>query len=136
MLVAKEFDGIRENESDVETIVNSALLNRELDSQVMKLKAYTNSDITSLCAMNVSLSALFHNISWLINIKDKLTPISEVFEVIRGERRGWDTMFYPASGHGIEQCYIRKGFKNSRAVNFYLLKLIVMPFVVPGVLKN
>lgn len=113
----KSLSELRENEGDVETIVNSALLNRELDPQVMKLKAYTNSDITSLCTMNVSLSALFHNISWLLNIKDKMTPISEVFEVVRGERRGWDTMFYPASGHGIEQCYIRKVLKNSRAVN-------------------
>lgn len=113
----KSLSELRENEANVETIVNSALLNRELDPQVMKLKAYTNSEITSLCAMNVSLSALFHNISWLLNIRDKLTPISEIFEVVRGERRGWDTMFYPAFGHGIEQCYIRKVLKNSRAVN-------------------
>lgn len=113
----KSLSELRENEANVETIVNSALLNRELDPQIMKLKAYTNSEITSLCAMNVSLSALFHNISWLLNIRDKLTPISEVFEVVRGERRGWDTMFYPASGHGIEQCYIRKVLKNSRTVN-------------------
>ena len=113
----KSLSELRENEGNVETIVNSALLNQELDPQVMKLKAYTNSDIISLCDMNVSLSALFHDISWLLDIQDKLTPISEVFEVVRGERRGWDTMFYPASGHAIEQCYIRKVLKNSRAVN-------------------
>ena len=113
----KSLSELGENEANRDTIVNSALLNRELDPQIMKLKTYTHSEITSLCEMNTSLSALFHNISWLLNIKDRLTPISKVFEVVRGERRGWDTMFYPASGHGIEQCYIRKVLKNSRAIN-------------------
>jgi len=113
----KSLSELRENEANRDTIVNSALLNRELDPQVMKLKPYTHSEIVNLCEMNISLSALFHNISWLLNIRDKLIPISEVFEVVRGERRGWDTMFYPAPGHGIEQCYIRKVLKNSRAVN-------------------
>ena len=67
--------------------------------------------------MNISLSALFHDVHWLLEIQDKLTPISTVFDVVRGERRGWDTMFYPAPGHGIEQCYIRKVLKNAKTVS-------------------
>lgn len=113
----KSLAELRKSESNVDMIVNSALLNRELDPRIMKLKTYTYSEIMMLCAMNISLSALFHNVSWLLNIRDKLVPIYEVFEVVRGERRGWDTMFYPAAGHGIEECYIRKVLKSSRSVN-------------------
>ncbi len=113
----KSLSELKENEADVDVLVNSSLLNRQLDPQVIKRMAYTHAEIASLCAMNVSLSALFHDISWLLSIRDRLIPISEVFEVVRGERRGWDTMFYPAAGHGIEPCYIRQVLKNSRNVN-------------------
>lgn len=101
----------------IEKLVNSALLNRELDSKVMSLKKYKKSEITSICEMNVSLSSLFHNITWLLEIRDKLIPIYDVFEVVRGERRGWDEMFYPEFGHNIEHSYIRKVLKNSRNIN-------------------
>ncbi len=112
----KDLNELKENKKSVETIVNSALLNQQLDPKVIKLKTYTNAEIVSLCAMNLSLSALFHNVSWLLDIADKLTPISNVLKVIRGERRGWDEMFYPATNHGIEQCYIKKVLKSSRAI--------------------
>lgn len=111
---------LRENQAYADAIVNSALLNRELDPQVMKLKQYTHLEILRLCEMNISLSALFHNVSWLINIRNKLVPIYEVFEVVRGERRGWDRMFYPTSGHGIEPCYIRRVLKSSRNVDYLI----------------
>lgn len=50
----------------------------------------------------------FHDIDWLLNVKDKIIPINKVYHVFRGSRRAWDallnsmfTMFYiEASGFG------------------------------------
>lgn len=109
----EELDSNRENE---DILVNSSILVRELNENVIKMKSYSHEQIKTLQDMNVSLSALFHDISWLIEIREKLRPIGEVFKVIRGERRGWDAMFYPEGGHGIETRYIRNVLKNSRSI--------------------
>ncbi|MDD5902270.1 MAG: hypothetical protein PUC58_02775 [Oscillospiraceae bacterium] len=50
----------------------------------------------------------FHDIDWLLNVKDKIIPINKVYHVFRGSRRAWHallnsmfTMFYiEASGFG------------------------------------
>lgn len=113
----KKLSEINEDTSIRDAIVNSALLNRELNNRIMSYKPYSNAEITALTNMNVSLSALFHDIRWLLEIREKLCPISTVFDVVRGERRGWDTMFYPESGHGIEDIYIKKVLKNARNID-------------------
>lgn len=108
---------LAENNVARNTIINSALLNREIDESIMSYKPYSYDQIAALNSMNLSLSALFHEVHWLLNIREKLTPISTIFNVVRGERRGWDTMFYPAPGHHIEQNYIKKILRNSREIH-------------------
>lgn len=108
---------LAENEDTRNTIINSALLNREIDENIMAYKPYSYNQIAALNSMNISLSALFHDVHWLLEIREKLTPISTVFNVVRGERRGWDTMFYPTAGHNIEPNYIKKVLRNSREIN-------------------
>ncbi len=112
----KKLAEISESADVRDAIVNSSLLGRELNPNIVSFKTYSNSEILELTDMNVSLSALFHNIRWLIDVKDKMCPISNVFTVIRGERRGWDNMFYPQSGHGIEEVYIKRVLKNARRI--------------------
>ena len=43
-----------------------------------------------------------------------------LFDVRRGERRGWDRMFYPAAGHDIESDYIRPVLMFSSGVKGYV----------------
>ena len=106
-----------ENEPEsVDIIVRSALLDRELNANVIQLSRYTYQQITDLQNLNLSLNALFHSVMWLLDIKEKLIPINEVFTVFRGERRGWDNMFYPADGHGIEPICVKRVLKNARRV--------------------
>ena len=110
---------LSEIEDDVllsDSIVRSALLNRELDAETLSLSSYSNEQIEILLSLNISLNALFHGVIWLQDIKDSLVPINKVFQVIRGERRGWDDMFYPAPNHGIEPDYIKQVLKNARGV--------------------
>ena len=106
------------SDEDVESkLVNSALLSKEIDSSIAMLSNYTIRQIEDLLAVKVSYNALFHNIKWLLNIKDKIIPINQVFHVFRGSRRGWDALFYPQPGeHQIENEYLKKVLINARDV--------------------
>ena len=106
-------------DSDNENIlVNSALLGTELDKTVSRLSKYAQSQIDDLLELNVCYNALFHDIDWLLNVKDKIIPINEVYHVFRGNRRGWDALFYPQAGeHRIEKQYLKKVLINARNVN-------------------
>lgn len=107
---------IKENNNIKECIVSSALLKTNNDNTILKQSEYSYEKISQILDMNVSLNAFFHNIEWINELSTCLVPIKQVFNVIRGERRGWDDMFYPESGHGIEETYIRSVLKNARNV--------------------
>ena len=55
-----------------------------------------------LASLNISLNALFHNVLWLKDIAEQICPVTDYLQVTRGDRRGWDKMFYPGKGHVIE----------------------------------
>ena len=62
-------------------------------------------------------TALFGECGWLPTALDRIVPISQFFVVRRGERRGWNPMFYPTSGHGIEPDYLAPVLRTSANVN-------------------
>lgn len=78
-----------------QTIINSSLLNRSLDENIIKCTEYTPSQIELLHNMNISYNALFHDILWLLDIQNVLIPLTSLFRVFRGSRRGWDELFFP-----------------------------------------
>ena len=59
-------------------------------------------------------SGYFSNLSWLEYIKEKTVPLNSIFNTIRGERRGWNKMFYLESNHTIENVYTKPVLKNLR----------------------
>ncbi len=99
------------------TLVNSSLLEKELDSDVLRIASYPNSKINDLLSMNVSYNSLFHNVDWVPNIREKVIRIDSVFEVFRGSRRGWDPLFYPKKGeHKIESQFLQRVLLSARSV--------------------
>lgn len=65
-------------------------------------------------------TALFGECGWLPTALDRIVPISQFFVVRRGKRRGWNPMFYPASGHGIETDYLAPVLRTSAKVDHLL----------------
>lgn len=55
--------------------------------------------------MGLSWSAFFADLSWCEDLLPVTVPVSEVFDVARGERRGWNAFFYPR-GADIEAEYL------------------------------
>jgi hypothetical protein len=84
------------------------------DGESVSSVSYDNERILELKELGLSWSSLFVDLNWILNIQDRFVEVSEMFDIARGERRGWNAMFYPTAGHGIEQNYIRPVLKNLR----------------------
>lgn len=104
--------------TDINAIISDAILDECNHPDRLTLSAYKKSDIDMLLGMNVSINALFYKVNWLKDLKDIVCPITDYLEVTRGERRGWDTMFYPTGNHGIEAKYLKKVLKSSRQLDY------------------
>ncbi len=110
-------DQLSEDIDAENTLVNAALLSSELDHNISRLSKYSQSQIEDILRLNVCYNALFHDVDWLLEVKDKIIPINKVYHVFRGSRRGWDSLFYPQSGeHRIEPQYLKKVLINARNV--------------------
>ncbi len=111
---------ISDNREYQETIINSSLLDRELDNEVIARVNYNAEELESLINLNVSYNSLFSNLKWLLEIKDKLVPVNNYLKVFRGSRRGWDPLFFPQSDAPIEPQFLKDVLMNARATDSYI----------------
>lgn len=96
--------------------VAALIRNRIQEPSDFLLTAYSPSEIENISNLGLGLNALFSDCRWLISIRDKLVAAQTLFDINRGERRGWDKMFYPAAGHGIEAEFIEPVLLNSKNI--------------------
>ena len=104
---------------DIDTLANDALLGTVMHRDLLSMSSYSTDEIKSLLGLNISLNALFHKADWLLSLSNKMCAITDFFAVIRGERRGWDKMFYPTNDHSIESQYIQRVLKSGRQLLSY-----------------
>lgn len=95
----KSIDEMKLRPEYINTIVRSSLLNKEINPTIMKVFNYDPADIERLREMNMSYNALFYGVRWLVELKEKLVQIENIFDVFRGSRRGWDALFYSKIQH-------------------------------------
>ena len=111
---------LRDFEADVnneDRLINSSLLEKELDPEVVEVAEYSATDVASIVDCGISYNALFHKVEWVLDQFPKLVKIKDVYTVFRGSRRGWDAMFFPRSGeHQIEKPFLKKVLLNAREV--------------------
>ena len=115
-------------EKDKETLISSVVLHEVIDESVASMKEYSLSEIDNITKYGITLNALFHNISWIKEIKDSLLPVEELLTVKRGERRGWNDLFYPEINSGIEECYIKPVLKNPAKLKSFTAKTDIEAF--------
>lgn len=116
------------NSYEKETIVNSIVLGEEIDSTVATVKSYSIEMIKGITDKGITLNALFHDISWVNDLAECLIPIEEVLTVKRGERRGWNDLFYPSENSGIENGYIKPVLKNPALLKSYTAQTDIVAF--------
>lgn len=79
-------------------------------------QSYSWQKLHDLQTIGVGWPATFSDISWMPAVLDSLVPANTVFNISRGERRGWDDLFYP-DAHSIEPQYLKRILKSSRSID-------------------
>lgn len=125
-MLNKDLEQINSNEK--ETIVNSIVLGEEIDSTVASVKNYSIEMIRGITDKGITLNALFHDVSWVNELAECLIPIEEILTVKRGERRGWNDLFYPSENSGIESEYIKPVLKNPALLKSYTAQTDIVAF--------
>ena len=111
------------SEEDVGEFVALTSLRDEAIEEDIIISSYEQSEINAVLDFGLSLNSHFANISWVSNFVDKVISASDLFEVARGERSGWDDMFYPGANSGIEPEYLKSVLKTPRSIR----RLLTMP---------
>ncbi|SHO48713.1 N-6 DNA methylase [Anaerocolumna xylanovorans] len=117
-LTQKELKNL--DSEQLESLISCIVLKEELDSSLIKMKSYTVGEIISVLAKGISLNALFHNIDWMQDINEKLIPISDNFTMVRGERKGWNDMFYINGACNIETDHLVPMLKTPRNIKNFI----------------
>lgn len=125
-LVEKDLKTISNDQK--ENIITDIVLQEERDSKLVQIKSYSMQEIMDIQDKGISMNAFFHNIFWVNKIADKLVSISDIFTIKRGERRGWNALFYPYEKHGIEGVYIKKVLKAPGKLTGYRAKTDIEAF--------
>jgi len=98
--------------ADIKQLSETILLKE--DSETVVTQTYSINQIKRLEAIGIPWCGYFSDLSWLNAVSDKLIDCNRIFNFTRGERRGWNALFYPAFGHNIESEYIKPVLKNLR----------------------
>jgi hypothetical protein len=100
---------------DIKQLSEFILLGSE--NRYVNIQNYSVKQIEYLENIGVPWCGLFANLNWLFEVSKKLIDCNQFFNFTRGERRGWNELFYPATGHNIEHEYIRPVLKNLRGTS-------------------
>ncbi|MBP7433379.1 SAM-dependent DNA methyltransferase [bacterium] len=100
---------------DIKQLSENVLL--ETDNEFVSIQKYSINEIKNFENIGIPWCGFFADINWLKEVSEKLIDCNQVFNFTRGERRGWNALFYPASGHNIEEEYIRPVLKNLRGTS-------------------
>jgi SAM-dependent methyltransferase len=77
----------------------------QTQNDTMTIRAVSTADLARFRPLGLGGNAQFVDCDWILSLP--LVPLKSLFTVRRGERRGMNKLFYPASGHGIEPEYIK-----------------------------
>ena len=102
---------------EIEILYENILTNT--NDGTFRVEEYKTNDI-----MNIPLNwnTLFGDMSWIDELNEKLIYVNELFDINRGERRGWNDMFYPEKGHNIEPEYIKPILRTPRHIKTLVAK--------------
>jgi hypothetical protein len=125
--LSESLDEINSNSN--ESIIASHILTNQKSSEFFKRFDYSNDEILELEQIGLNCwNTFFTNVEWLSELSDLLVQANSLFEIGRGERRGWDPMFYPGQDHNIENAYLERCLKDSTNVKGLIANIDVDAF--------
>jgi hypothetical protein len=107
---------LREWNDEVVAAMSADVRTGRAEPGVISLAVHSRTSLEAYEAVGLAWSAAFADISWIHETSPVLVPASELFVIARGERRGWDALFYPRGEAGIEEQYLRPVLLSSQSV--------------------
>ncbi len=92
-------------EDDAVQIAAAQIELGQTQNDTMTIRSVSVADLARFRLLGLGGNAQFVDCDWIQNLP--LVPLKSLFTVRRGERRGMNKLFYPATGHGIEPDYIK-----------------------------
>ncbi|MFZ4394539.1 MAG: N-6 DNA methylase [Kiritimatiellia bacterium] len=94
--------------------IASAIVKKSMcDSTAVSITNATISHLQSFDNLGLCWTAHFADLSWFNRVVPHLEPVSSFFDIGRGERRGWDRLFFPPGDSGIESEHLHPVLKSS-----------------------
>lgn len=106
----KALDELDDKKDDLRQLASRVTLDREAPEWTT-VQTHTTGDIKRYESLGLEWSGLFADVRWLEEAESELVAARELFEIGRGERRGWNAFFYPSDEHGIEPEYMEACLK-------------------------
>lgn len=88
-------------------IVDTMAIPLAVNDETVRVNRIDAGSLERFDELGLCWSAHFTNLEWFGRVQPFLKPVSVDFEVNRGERRGWDPLFFPSRDVCIEPQYLR-----------------------------
>jgi len=119
LVIKKSLDEI---ENQTKSVTSDIITNNK-ESKFVSIQKYGSKRIELFESYGLEWSSFFTNLSWFSKITNNLIKANSIFEIKRGERRGWDKLFFPPKNNKIEKEYIKPVLKSPTSVD----SLIAVP---------
>lgn len=108
-----------ENDDYLDVAVAHILDGTVNHNELLDMNRINIDQIINFLDLGMGLNNQFVNCDWLLNLP--FTKTSDLFVKFRGERRGWDALFYPKKNQSIENEFLQPVLLNSKAVDGYVI---------------
>lgn len=106
---------------EIKEVADTILTETPFENPLVSINALTQDQLNALDdVFDVCWASHFVNLSWLQSLHHILIPASQIFQIKRGERRGWDKLFFPEKQHSIEPIYLAPVLKTASASAFFV----------------
>jgi tRNA1(Val) A37 N6-methylase TrmN6 len=110
--------------SDIDDLESLNILSSQIrlgtlhDSESLTIHSTTLNKIKKFKKYGLRGTMQFLECDWILNLP--LKSLTTFVEIYRGERRGWNQMFYPSQSHSIEKKFLKPLLKNSKDITGYI----------------
>jgi hypothetical protein len=111
------------DESDIEEIATD-IISANTSSESILINQFSKDEIANIEKLGLGYNCCFGSICWITDNIDKFARLSNYTKISRGERRGWDPLFYPnkTAISSIEDEYLYPVLKTSKGKFEYIIE--------------
>ena len=124
------------NDAYIDNVVLNAFSYETRSTDETNCHVLTNSQLKKMEELSIGLSPFFSNAQWIEGVQKNLIKASKLLQIGRGERRGWNSLFYPSGNHTIEREYLKPVLRTMKNVKRYVSQPSSMAFCCSDDIKK